>query len=418
MPAELEVFHGQQRIGHLLEDVGGEWGFSYAPDCLDAPPDAARFLSLKFPPQHGVYKGADVAALFRNLLPGGDIRRQLARKIGISQGNDFQLLSALGGDCPGAIRLAPPGRYDDRREVRPLTELDLRNVIAALPLQPLLIDVEGARLTLPGDHAKIPVQVHNDQIALTFGSALSSHIAKPAQADLRESIMNEGFCLALADELGLPVARSTVRHGAVTVLLVERFDRQLVDREWAPIHAEDFCQLMGVPPEQKYEQEGGLSVTDCVGCIKQYSVMPGADVRAFLRWLVFCFLIGNGTAHSKQLAIRHLDQGPRLAPFFGLLSTHVYAEQNHRLAMSIGGEDRPDWLLPRRWRGMAENIEVRGSYIVEVLRDLAERAPRASAAVAEKFQRECGFAAIIRTIRALIERRARQVIVSLEAEQL
>jgi hypothetical protein len=67
---------------------------------------------------------------------------------------------------------------------------------------------------------------------------------------------------------------------------------------------------------------------------------------------------------------------------------------------------------------MAENIEVRGSYIVEVLRDLAERAPRASAAVAEKFQRECGFAAIIRTIRALIERRARQVIVSLEAEQL
>jgi len=419
MSAELDVFHGQHRIGHLIEDVSGAWGFAYTSDCLAGDPSNRQFLSLKFPPQHAVYKGEDVAALFRNLLPDGDVRRQIARKIGISPGNDFQLLASLGGDCLGAIKIAPPGELgNEEHEVRPLTELDLRNVVAALPLQPLLIDVEGARLTLPGDSAKIPVQVQNDQIALTFGTALSSHIAKPAKPDVRESIMNEGFCMALAHELDLPVVRTAVRHGAVTVLLVERFDRQLIDDKWASIHAEDFCQLMGVSPEQKYEREGGLGVVDCVQCIKRYSVMPGADVRSFLRWLAFCFLIGDGGAHSKQLAIRHLDEGPRLGPFFGLMSTHVYPEQNHRLAMSIGREDRPDWLLPERWRETADDIGVRGSYVVEVLRGIAERAPRAGAVVAEKFQREYGFAAIVRAIRALVERRARQIIVALEAEQI
>ncbi|MFT4583804.1 MAG: serine/threonine protein kinase HipA of HipAB toxin-antitoxin module [Gammaproteobacteria bacterium] len=102
--------------------------------------------------------------------------------------------------------------------------------------------------------------------------------------------------------------------------------------------------------------------------------MPAADMRSLLRWFVFCYLTGNGGGHSKQLAIRHLPDGPRLAPFYGLMSTHVYQALSSGMAMSIGNEDRPDWIIPARWRELAAAIDVRGTYVLEILRDVAERA--------------------------------------------
>ncbi|MFT4564358.1 MAG: serine/threonine-protein kinase HipA [Gammaproteobacteria bacterium] len=418
MKSELEVFHGSNRLGHLVEEATGNWAFIYSPEFLAERP-AGVTVSLRLPPRDDPYGGDDVVSLFRNLLPDGDIRRQLARKIGVSEGNDFRLLGAICGDCVGALRLAAPGELATQEsELRLLNEHDLRNVVAALPLHPLLIDVEGVRLSLPGEQHKIPVRYDGERISLTFGNALSSHIAKPAKAGLRESVMNEGFCLQLAATLGLETAKSIIRHGAVTLLVVDRLDRVQRDGQWQPVHMEDFAQLMAARPEQQYQREGGLGVADCITCIKQYSVMPAADMRSLLRWLVFSFLIGNGGGHAKQLAMRHLAEGPRLAPFYGLMSTHVYPALNSRLAMSIGNEDRPDWIIPARWRELAAAIDVRGAYVLEILRDFAERAPHAAAQVADQFQRQNGFASVVRDIRSLVERRARQTLVSLEAERI
>jgi serine/threonine-protein kinase HipA len=175
----------------------------------------------------------DVASFFRNLLLDADIRRQLARKIGVSQGSDFRLLGAICGDCVGALRLAAPGEHGTAdSELRVLNEEDLRNVVAALPLHPLLIDVEGSRFSLPGEQHKFAVRYDGAQVSLTFGNVLSSHITKPAKAGLRESVMNEGSCLQLASALGLETTASVVRHGAVTLLVVDRLDRVLNDGHW------------------------------------------------------------------------------------------------------------------------------------------------------------------------------------------
>jgi serine/threonine-protein kinase HipA len=418
MKLELEVYYNSDLIGYLVEEESGRWAFSYATIFLQNR-TLGGFLSLKFPPRDRSYRDPDLASFFRNLLPDGDVRRQLALKIGVSQGNDFALLGAIAGDCPGALRLSAPGEFMSvGSELRLLNEQDLRNVVAALPQHPLLVDVEGARFSLPGEHHKIAVRAVADQIALTFGNTFSSHIAKPAKNGLRESIMNEGFCLRLAAEMRLPAAKAVVRQGAVSVLLIERLDRLLTNGIWWAIHMEDFCQLMGVPPEQKFEREGGLGIADCVLCIKRYSTIPAVDMRSLFGWLVFNFLIGNGGAHAKQLAMHHLPNGPRLTPFYGLMSTHVYGELNHRMAMAIGGEERPDWVIPERWRTLAHEADVRPSYVLEIVRDMAERIPVASAKVADLFQQEYGYASIIRDIRGLIERRARQLLVSLEAERV
>lgn len=417
MNTELEVAYDGEFIGHLVEGATADWAFVYAPDFVSRAPKG-KLLSLNFPAREAVYRGGDLAAVFHNLLPDGAIRRQLAVKLGISEGNDFALLGAIAGDCPGALTLAPPGqRCFVDHEIRCLTEQDLRNVFAALPLQPLLSEVEGARFTLPGTHHKIAVRVVSEQIALALGNALSSHIAKPAKNGLRESVMNEGYCLELAHNMGLPSVEAIVRHGAVTVLLVARVDREWRDGRWRAIHMEDLGQLCGALPGRIFEREGGLGAVDCLNAIKRYSVVPAADMRAYLRWLMFCYLIGNGGGHARQLAIQHLPAGPRLAPFYGLMSTHVYPALNQQMAMAIGGEDRPDWITPTRWREFAAQAGINGAYTLLLLSDLAERIPQTSALVADRFQRQHGFAAVIRDIQRLIKQRARQVLVSLQAEK-
>lgn len=417
MSAELAVAYNGEAMGHLVEEDTGGWAFVYRPEFLEAKPRGIM-LSLNFPPREQAYRGPELTALFRNLLPGGSIRRQLCQRLGVSEGNDFGLLGALGGDCPGALTLTPPAEQVRPRAstVRLFSEQELRHVVAALPHQPLLADVEGARFCLPGERHKFPVRVENDKLGVALGDIFSTHIVKPGRADLRESVMNEAFCLELARASGLATVEASVRHGAVTVLLVERIDRTGRDGVCTAVHMEDLCQLMGVPPECHFEREGGLSLTDCCDAIRRYSCMPAVDVRALLRWILLCYFIGDGAGHAKQLTIVHRATGPRLAPFFGLMSTHVYPELNSRLAMRIGGEDRPDWLLPARWRAAARDAGIRASYMLELLRDMAVELPLLAGAVAEDFQRRNGFAGVIRDIRRLIEQRARQVIVALEAE--
>ena len=417
MSAELAVAYDGEPIGHLVEEDTGSWAFVYRPEFVSGP-RGARTLGLNFPPRTEAYRGPELMSLFRNFLPGGSIRRQLCQRLGISEGNDFGLLGALGGDCPGALTLAQPADQvrPQASVVRLLSEQELRHVVAALPHQPLLSDVEGARFCLPGERHKFPVRVENDTLGVALGDILSSHVVKPGRADLRESVMNEAFCLELAQASGLASINARVRHGAVTVLVAERIDRVSREGSWGAVHMEDFCQLAGVPPECKFEREGGLSFADCLAVIRRYSCVPALDMRTFLRWVMLCYLIGDGAGHAKQLLMLHRADGPRLAPFFGLMSTHVYPELNRRLAMRIGGEDRPDWLLPARWRAAAQNAGIRSSYVLELLRDMAMSLPVLAGSVAEDFQRRNGFATVIRDIRQLIAQRARQVIVALEAE--
>lgn len=418
MNLELRVFHNQILAGHLVEEDSGVWAFLYDQRFLERD-GINEMLSLNFPPRESPYRGADLMLVFRNLLPDGSMRRRLCHRIGISEGNDFALLGALGGDCFGALALSSPSdpHWLDQGQIRPLTEQDLRNIVAALALTPALVDVSGSRFALPGEHHKIPVRLINDQLALCLGNECSSHIAKPAKEGLKESVMNEGFCLELARSMGLNCAPSNVRHGAVTTLLVERIDRIEENGSWQAVQAEDFCQLLGVPPEKKFEREGGLGAIDCLQAIRRYSSRPALDIRQYLKWLMFNFFIGNGGAHAKQLAMRHNRLGPRLAPFYGIMSTHVYQSLHRRLSMSIMNEDRPDWLIPARWREFALLAEVRPSYIIDCLRDMADRITPCAAQVAEQFQREHGHANVIRDVRRLLEQRARQLIVALEAER-
>ena len=414
MASELEVLLHDRLVGHIVEGEGRDWSFVYTDRAHAAR--ATPPVALALPRRQQTHRGPHVRAVFTNLLPDGQIRHRLARSLGLSASNDFGLLARIAADCHGALSVRRPGiRPAATPARRLLSDAELRNAIAVLPVHPLLAEADGLSVTLAGEFDKLPVSVEDGRVFLLLGGGLTTHIIKPAKPGLKESVMNEGYTMQLAARFGLPVARSELLHGELTLLCVTRFDRTAAPSP-ATVHMEDICQVMGLPPDRKYQREGGPGTADLFALVRRLSIMPALDIRALIRWYIYSFLVGFGAAHGKQLALLYGENGPRLAPFFGLWSTHVYPEMNRRMGFAIGNEDRPDWLIATCWQAFAREIGVRPRFVFDELRAAAEALPHLALACADRFQRENGYAAIVRQIRALIEQCARQLLVSLEAE--
>lgn len=47
-----------------------------------------------------------------------------------------------------------------------------------------------------------------------------------------------------------------------------------------------------------------------------------------------------------------------LAPFYDMMCTNIYKDLSQKLAMKIGGENRPEWIMERHWNRFAEEIKI------------------------------------------------------------
>lgn len=421
MTTILNVYLKSVKIGKLELDESRRFVFTYDKDWLQH--DDAIPLSIGLPLQEEPCLDDQARPFFSNLLPESEIRQVIARKLGLSENNDFALLEAVGGDCAGAVSLfpeeleqisAPTGKESYRR----LTDERLNKIIEELPQRPLLAGEEGIRLSLAGAQNKLPVFYQNDQVSLPIGGAASSHILKPPMARYPHTVENEAFCMQLAQDIGLTVPGVTILHKQENLYLVERYDRVYVkDGQLERVHQEDFCQALGVAPDQKYEKEGGPDLQHCFTLLREKSVLPTQDVSRLLDWVVFNYLIGNADAHAKNISLLLTQQGPHLAPFYDLMCTAIYGGLTNKLAMKIGGKDDPDWIIARYWKVFAGDIEInfklvknRLVYISEALLDAA---PQTRKALVEKH----GECKIYDEIIKAIEARANKVTNTLKAAE-
>jgi serine/threonine-protein kinase HipA len=126
-------------------------------------------------------------------------------------------------------------------------------------------------------------------------------------------------------------------------LLVERFDRPRDGGE--RIHQEDFAQVLGKRPVEKYGRDGQVTL-DRMG--KIIAVLCGeADFEEFVRRLVFAVLSGNPDIHLKNWSIRYPDRKkPRLAPAYDLVSRCTYPRVSSELAMRLAREWDPSRVRP------------------------------------------------------------------------
>ncbi len=352
----LIVYLNSQRVGRLEEDDRGELRFSYDQVWLEKP--SALPLSHSLPLQASVFSGKKARAFFAGILPEEEPRGQVAKILGVSAANDFAMLAGIGGECAGAVSLLPEGEVPTESQTGScgrLTEPEIRQIVAELPRRPLMAGWDGLRLSLAGTQDKLPVIVYDNAISLPLGGTPSTHILKPEPVRFPGLAANEMFCMTLARSVGLNVPKIIFRRvGEKPCLLVERYDRR-TDENGATvrIHQEDFCQEMGLPPERKYQAEGGPSLPDCIALLRDWSTVPVLDISAFINGLIFNILIGNADAHGKNYSLLYSGHERRLAPFYDLVSTLSWPELSRTLAMKIGGCDSINAFSIGAWKKMA-----------------------------------------------------------------
>ena len=371
----LIVYLNAERIGSLEQDDSGLLQFSYDPTWLEEPNAAP--LSRSLPLQSEVFTGMKARPFFAGILPEEEPRKQIAKVLGISDTNDFAMLAKIGGECAGAVSLLPEGaapKVPRSAECPELTEPEIQQIVAELPRRPLLVGTDGLRLSLAGAQDKLPVIVHGNGIYLPLNDTPSTHILKPEPDRFPGLAANEIFCMTLARAVGLNVPSTKYRPvGEKPCILVQRYDRKTAeDGNTTRIHQEDFCQAMGLPPERKYQTEGGPMLRDCISLLREWSTAPVLYIPSFINGLIFNVLIGNADAHGKNYSLLYSGGERRLSPFYDLFSTLAWPELSRNLAMKIGGCESVDAFTMGDWKKMANNAGLGWPMIRERMAEISE----------------------------------------------
>jgi serine/threonine-protein kinase HipA len=406
MAHDIGVWLFDQPVG-TLSLVGGRLSFQYRPDWLAQPHAVA--LSQSLPLGTEPFDDQQCRAFFAGLLPEGNLRRLIAQQCQVSSQNDFALLNAIGGECAGAITFVPDGQPmapAEQASVEWLDETQLLALLDELPRRPMLAGRDGIRLSLAGAQDKLPVVFDGQRIGLPKGGQASTHILKPAIASVEASVINEGFCLALAQAVGMPTAQAQIFDvDDRQVLLVARYDRREdPEGRLVRIHQEDFCQALGVVPEMKYQNEGGPDLKACFGLLRKATRPSAPQVLRLLDAVVFNALIGNHDAHAKNFALLYAGKTPTLAPLYDMLSTAVYEHLTPKMAMKLGSKYKFSEVQARHWAQFAEAAGLSKAQTKKRVLGLAQDLPTA----ARQLQASPPFAgqSIVARIVALIEQRS------------
>ncbi len=404
MARTLDVYLNNKLVGLLIQDDDGQLSFGYSNNWLEDP--LAVPLSHSLPLREMAFSRKECRGFFAGILPEENKRKIIAANLGISAQNDYALLEQVGGECAGAVTFVPAGDPLPEKNYgyRSLNETELANILIELPRRPLLAGEQGVRLSLAGVQDKITVHVNGDEISLPLGGAPSTHILKPAIERFEGVVFNEAFCMKLAARVGLPTAPVETRQvKGIDYLLVKRYDRKLVSLSPGQLsggfpqfgvpptqfvtkrlHQEDFCQALAIPPDKKYQSEGGPSLKECADLLREVSSVPAIDLQHFLDAVIFNALIGNNDAHSKNFSMLY-EEGPtlttrlqksylskKLAPLYDLVSTVYYPELTKKMAMKIGGESVADKLLPRHFEKLAEEAGLAQPMVVRRVPEMAK----------------------------------------------
>jgi len=330
----LDVWMNGELVAHWTITAAGAHMFSYDPVWLENP--LRRSLSLSLPLSQGVtpFSGKVVEFYFDNLLPDSiGIRKRLASKFGAESTHAFQLLEKIGRDCVGAIQLLHGGSPapDVRRiDAEPLSESEIERILDdTVSNRNIGVPEEDElRISIAGAQEKTALLWHNDQWCRPRGTTPTTHILKlplgevgGMRADFSTSVENEWLCAKLLRAYGLPVADSTFgMFGRHKVLVVTRFDRRLIDGWWARLPQEDFCQVAGMSPEQKYEENGGPGMSTILDTLRG-SDDAETDRKNFMAAQLIFWMLAAPDGHAKNFSIFIGQQDHfLLTPFYDVMS--------------------------------------------------------------------------------------------------
>lgn len=414
MSRDLDVYLYDRLAGTLTQDDNGSLSFSYEKDYLVSKD--AHQISISMPLLESPFLDKIARPFFSGLLPEERARRSLASYLGISEGNAFALLEAIGGECAGALAFYPKGIEPLKPNEDDLDVLDdtrLEKILGLLHTRPLMAGEEGIRLSLAGVQDKLAVCLVDNKVALAKGGALTTHILKPIIDKLTGTVENEVFCMTLAKRMKLDAPKAEIRYvGNTPYYLVERYDRAYTkDGQLIRLHQEDFCQALSVPPELKYEDEGGPGIMASLELLQRNSSQPALDRLNFIRMLIFNYLIGNADAHAKNYAFLYRrGNAPSLAPAYDMLCTAMYPRLTKKLAMKIGNRDVPDTIHLKQWNTLVPETKAAQRVLAHDLKEMASRILEESDGLLEEFSMKRIKTSLLEPIRDVIKTRSKHIL--------
>lgn len=332
---------------------------------------AGPALGRRLPAREAHYIDEECRAFIENLLPEGDWRGLLCRRLGLPVADDFRLLEQLGHDCAGAVTFEASGTED---AYTPLPESQLRLWLKDVLTRPSPEEAAGLRRALSGAQDKLILHVAEGQPYLCERGAPSTVIVKPdivgGYPGVELTALNELFCMQLASAVGLRAPPSFWFAGAYAV---ERFDRTYEGSRLRRLHQEDFAQLLGVAPAKKYE----VGFRECFQVADRYASDADATRRELVERLLFNLLIGNADAHCKNFALLFTDGGAVLAPAYDLLCTQVYPSLSEAFVMRIGPARRQGELTSVAWQELASEARVPLEWLKQRGQELCAAVPLA-----------------------------------------
>lgn len=268
---------------------------------------------------------------FANLLPEGALREYLAARAGVKPEREFFLIAELGRDLPGALEIVPaaPSARPNQDELKPDStpapgepDTVLHFSLAGIQLKFSAVKDAAGGLTIPahGTGGSWIVKLPSSR----FASLPENEFAMMSLARAIGITIPEIALVPLPRIAGLPRELATSGDQAYAI---RRFDRTA---DGGQVHIEDFAQVFGVYPEQKYQRASYRNIAEVI-----WSEAGEVGIAEFLRRLVFNMLTGNSDMHLKNWSL--IYPGGRqaaLAPAYDFVSTIAYLPDD-RLALTF-----------------------------------------------------------------------------------
>ena len=357
----LDVFLGPKKrlVGRLFQYGTGSgaitrlipdkrfWADDNAPvlsqnALVDDPIERATFVAEydRQPFFNGVGEG--LPPFFKNLLPEGPLRRHLELIGKVDKGDDFGLLSVCGTDLPGAVYVqqAPLDRKsvaevvtqgNDALEMT-VTPVPLPEATSLSGVQPKLSlvqergryvartkDAKGVHIIAKLPTVEYPLLPQTEELSMRMAAACGVDVCHVELAPLENIEADQPFVLGEGKQF----------------LAVRRFDRTATQH----IHCEDFAQILGIPPEEKYTHP----LASYGSILNLLMLTPGLGVEPALemvRRITVNDLLGNFDGHVKNYGLLYRDgRTPELSPAYDVVAYAAYqGGAGHALRLSPQSE--------------------------------------------------------------------------------
>lgn len=353
-PRTLEIRLIDQRVGWLAER-DGRYGVRFNQSWRDRPDRRVFSLSVENTGLADLRPTPHLPSWFENLAFEGEMRRWITTSEPELGTDDMSFLARIGEDLIGAVTLHPA-----EDEVPLAAPVEVAERADRAPRG-------GIRWSLAGVQLKLNLASRGTRFALPVHGELGHFIAKFADQRYRGVPVNEHATMRWASASGVRCAETSLidvdridelptsmRRSGEPALLVRRFDRQ----EHQRIHVEEFAQVLGLRPREKYDRYGWAHH------LRILAQVAPQDISQYLRRLLFVFASGNADAHHKNWSLIYPDgRQACLAPAYDQVSVVEWlgedADLKDLLTYKVAGSKRWESLRLPSVLHLLEKSEIR-----------------------------------------------------------